>query len=91
MANNQKILKYTVIIEPTQEGGYVAFVPALPGCVTQGESFEEVKAMVIDAIKGYLEVLVEDGEEIPRESEEIIETQVSVPLTASLLRHAKAR
>jgi len=91
MANSQKILKYTVIIEPAQEGGYVAFVPALPGCATQGESFEEVKAMIIDAIKGYLEVLVEDGEEIPRESEETIETHVSIPLTASLLRYDKSR
>lgn len=92
MDNNQKTFKYTVIIEPSKEGGYVAHVPLLPGCATQGETFEEVKLMVADAIKGYLEVLAEDGEEIPRESEEIIETQISVPLTPELLyKHEQTR
>jgi len=92
MVKNQKIFKYTVIIEPAKESGYIAYVPLLPGCATQGETFEEVKLMIVDAIKGYLEVLAEDGEEIPRESEEIIETQVSVPLTPRLLyRHEQTR
>ena len=75
---SQKILKYTVIFEPAEEGGYVVTVPALPGCVTQGENFEEAVEMVKDAIQGYLAVLEEEGEEIPRESEEVVVTKVSV-------------
>jgi len=81
----QKVLKYTVIIEPAQEGGYVAYVPLLPGCVTQGETFEEVRAMATDAIGGYLEVLTQNGEDIPMESEDIIETQVKVPIAGNIL------
>ena len=48
---------YTVRIEPAEEGGYDVFVPAFPGCVTQGETFEEVLAMAEETTKGYLETL----------------------------------
>ena len=49
--------KYTVIFEPAEEGGYTVIVPALPGLVTEGDSLEEAKEMVKDAIKCYLESL----------------------------------
>ncbi len=62
-------LQYTVLIQQADEGGYVASVPALPGCVSQGETFEEAKIHITDAIQGYLHVLVEDGDEIPMERE----------------------
>lgn len=38
---SKKILKYTVIFEPAGEGGYMVSVPALPGCITEGDTFEE--------------------------------------------------
>lgn len=57
-----KIYQYTVVFEPAEEGGYVVSVPALPGCVTQGETLEEAMAMAKDAIEGYLSVLKDDGE-----------------------------
>lgn len=75
---SQKVLEYTVVFEPADEGGYVASVPTLPGCVTQGETFEEAVEMVKDAIEGYLEVLKETGEEIPQENKEVVITKVSV-------------
>lgn len=75
---SQKILRYTVVFEPAEEGGYVVSVPVLPGCVTQGETFEEAVEMVKDAIQGYVAVLEEEGEEIPQESEETVVTKVSV-------------
>lgn len=53
---SQKILSYTVIFEPAEEGGFVATVPALAGCATQGDTFEEAIEMVKDAIQGYIEV-----------------------------------
>ena len=46
---SKKILKYTVIFEPAKEGGYVVSVPALPGCVSQGETFEQASEMIKDA------------------------------------------
>jgi len=72
----RKIYTYTVLFEPVEEGGYVVSVPALPGCVTQGDTFEEAYAMAQDAIQLYLEVLKDDGEEIPEESEGVVISKV---------------
>ena len=82
MKTEEKVLKYTVIFEPAEEGGFVVTVPVLPGCVTQGDTFEEAKKMAKDAIQGYLAVLKEDNEPIPVESEEHIETKILVPRPA---------
>jgi len=56
----------------------VASVPALPGCLSQGETFEEASRMIKDAISGYLAVLKDKGEEIPHESEEVVISKVEV-------------
>jgi len=80
---SQKILKYTAIFEPAEEGGYVVSVPALPGCATQGETFEEAVAMIKDAIQGYLAVLRQEDQEIPQETEDVVVTKVSVPIAIS--------
>ena len=62
--------RYTIIIHPdADEGGYTVTVPALPGCVTQGETLEEAIAMAKDAIQLYIESLVADGEPVPEERE----------------------
>ncbi len=70
---------YTVVFEPAKEGGFVASVPALPGCYSEGETFEEAKKNIPDAIAGYIDVLKEDGDEIPRESDERIVASVKAP------------
>lgn len=80
---SQKILKYTAIFEPAEEGGYVVSVPALPGCATQGETFEEAVEMIKDAIKGYLTVLKSQREEIPQETEDVVVAKISVPMPTS--------
>jgi len=43
-------MKYTVVLLPDPEGGYAAFVPALPACVSEGESVAETLDMVSEAI-----------------------------------------
>ncbi len=63
-----KIYQYTVVFEPAEEGGYVVNVPALPGCVTQGDTFEEALRMAKDAIECYLGSKIKHQEPIPRES-----------------------
>lgn len=75
---SQKILKYTAIFEPEKDGGYVVSVPAVPGCVTQGDTFEEAKEMIKDALEGCLAVLKEEGQEIPQEIKDIVVTKVTV-------------
>jgi predicted RNase H-like HicB family nuclease len=69
---------YTVHIEPTAEGGYVAFFPALPGCHTQGETLEEVIAMAKDALEGFLEVLQEQGEPLPVENRKPVPVELGI-------------
>jgi antitoxin HicB len=56
---------YTVLFEPAEEGGYVVFCPALPGLVTEGDTYEEARERVKEAIEGYLESLQKDGQPIP--------------------------
>lgn len=75
----KKIMKFTVVFEKAVEGGYIVSVPALPGCMTQGETFEEAEGMIKDAIKCYCESLIKHGESIPEEYEEFV-GKVSVPL-----------
>lgn len=78
----KKILTYSVIFEEAKEGGYLAYVPLLPGCMTQGETFEETKENIKDAIKAYIEVLKEDHETIPVETTEHITITVAVPINS---------
>ncbi len=77
-----KVLKYTVVLEPAEDGGYVVSVPSLPGCMSQGETVEEALRMIKDAISGYIFVLKKQGEEIPNEPEETIISKVAVPQPA---------
>ena len=63
--SGMKVFNYTVRVHKAEEGGYWAEVPALPGCLTQGESLDEVREMAKDAIEGYLDTLVKHGEQIP--------------------------
>jgi len=51
-----KSMKIRAIVHPAEEGGYWAEVPALPGCITEGETIEEVIINLKDAIEGWLEV-----------------------------------
>ena len=64
---------YTVVFELAPEGGYTVTVPALPGVVTEGDTLEEAREMVIDAIEGYLELLQDDGVPIPVDTSQAIE------------------
>jgi antitoxin HicB len=64
-----KEYNFTVLFEPAEEGGYVVTCPALPGLVTEGDTLEEARDMVRDAIKAYLESLQKDGLPIPHDKE----------------------
>jgi antitoxin HicB len=59
---------YSVYYEEAPEGGYVATVPALPGCHTQGETLEKAGLNIADAITLYVESLSAHGEAIPEEA-----------------------
>jgi antitoxin HicB len=70
---------YTIVLDPDlEEGGYAVTVPALPGCVTQGDTVEQCIERAQEAISGYLESLVARGLPIPLETESPRLIQVSV-------------
>lgn len=52
-------MKFKIVVHEAEEGGYWAEVPALPGCMTQGETMEELVANAREAIESCLEVLNE--------------------------------
>jgi predicted RNase H-like HicB family nuclease len=62
------------IIHPAEEGGYWAEVPALPGCITEGETIEEVMANLQDAIAGWLEIA--SDRHIMQSSDRVVEIAV---------------
>jgi len=52
-----------VVVHEAEEGGYWAEVPALPGCVTQGENFEQLLTNIYEAVEGCLSVDIDTGNE----------------------------
>lgn len=54
-------MNYTLIIEPAEEGGFVGYVPEIPGVHTQGETEEEVRENIVEAIQLLQEVRKEDA------------------------------
>jgi predicted RNase H-like HicB family nuclease len=73
-----QVLSYKVILEPCEEGGYTVYVPSLPGCISQGDTFEEAIENIKDAIKGWIEVSREYGDIIPPSDVIIESVQVAV-------------
>lgn len=59
-------MKYKVVLESQEEGGYTICVPTLPGCVSQGETAEEALVNIKEAIEVYLESLKELGIPLPQ-------------------------
>lgn len=54
-------MKLRVMLEPSDEGGYTAIVPALPGCISEGNTREEALANIREAIQLYLEPVEDDS------------------------------
>ena len=81
----KEMLKYNVILVK-DVGGYTVTAPALPGCISQGETVEEATEHIKEAIELYLEVLAEDGETDPRDTN-IISSVIEVA-TAATPAHA---
>jgi len=71
-------MKYTIIIEKGHESGYVAYAPALKGCVSQGKTKEESLINIKEAMEVYVEALLEDGLPVPTEvGKDTVELEVA--------------
>ncbi|KKP87906.1 MAG: hypothetical protein UR93_C0028G0003 [Berkelbacteria bacterium GW2011_GWA2_35_9] len=75
----QKVLSYTVVFEPDLEaGGFTVTVPALRGCVSEGDTYEEAVSNIKEAIQCYIESLLKHNEEIPIEPDTTLLGRVEV-------------
>ena len=61
-------MRYTVILEREADGGYVASVSVLPGCVSQGDTKEEALANIREAAELYIEDCLDSGDVVPQEA-----------------------
>ncbi|QIR38146.1 type II toxin-antitoxin system HicB family antitoxin [Tolypothrix sp. PCC 7910] len=71
-------MRYTVVIEKGKTS-YGAYVPDLPGCVAVGETLEEVKQMIAEAIEFHIEGMLEEGLSIPHPASIAHEVEVLEP------------
>ncbi len=67
------MVKYKIVIEPAEEGGYIVSCPAIPGTYSQGETIEEAVANVEEAMELALECYRDDGAPVPDDVEVKIE------------------
>jgi predicted RNase H-like HicB family nuclease len=67
-------MKVRVVLEPSEEGGFTAVVPSLPGCISEGESRDEALANIKEAIELYLEPVDDDLSSVP--GAEVIEIAI---------------
>lgn len=68
------IMKFRVLIEQDEDGVFIASVPELPGCISQGKTRSEAISNITDAIQGYLISLKKHNEPIPPSiTEELVE------------------
>jgi len=73
--------QFTVVIEPDEQG-YHAFVPVLPGCHSFGDTLDEARANIVEAMQLHVESMEADGEPIPIEQEPLFITRLSIPVPA---------
>ncbi|WP_024334170.1 type II toxin-antitoxin system HicB family antitoxin [Desulfotignum balticum] len=58
-------MKLKVVLEPSEEGGFTAYVPSLPGCISEGDSRQEALENIREAIDLYLEPVEDDMSFVP--------------------------
>jgi predicted RNase H-like HicB family nuclease len=67
-------MRLKVVLEESDEGGYTAYVPSLPGCISEGNTREEALANIKEAIELYLEPVPDDSQFTP--TGEIVEVTI---------------
>lgn len=69
-------MRYRIVIEQDEDGKFISNCPTLPGCWSQGDTREEAKCNIQDAIRGYLESLRKNGDPIPPPiTEDVVEIE----------------
>ena len=75
----RKVYQYTAVFEPDEEaGGFTVTIPALPGCISEGDTFEQALKNIKEAASLYIEVMKKKRMEIPREEWGVVIAPVQV-------------
>lgn len=73
------VYQYTAVFEPDEKaGGFTVTIPSLPGCISEGDSFEEALENIKEAASLYIEVMQERRLEIPKEEKGIVIAPVEI-------------
>jgi len=72
----QTRMRYTVLMDKNESGGYTVTVPSLPGCISQGDTWDEARKNIEEAIAGYIETLKILKKPVPVEVEVTIHDPV---------------
>lgn len=67
-------MKFQTIFEPSEDGGFTVYVPSLPGCISEGDTYEEALANIREAIELYLEPV--DDDFVPDENTRLVELEL---------------
>lgn len=73
-----KVFQYTAVFEPEKTGGYSVTIPSLPGCISEGDTFEEALTNIKEATELYLEDL--EDSQIPKETRPIVVSPIVVAI-----------
>lgn len=77
----EKNYNFRIMLRKEPEGGYTAYVPSLPGCVTYGNTIDEGAEMVKEAVELYIESLIEHNEPVPSD-DDVLEYNLQVKAQA---------
>ena len=73
--------EYTAVFEPDEElGGYTVYIPALPGCISEGDTFEQAAANIREAAVLYLEVMKGRGEKPDGQEDGVVVAPIQVAI-----------
>ena len=76
---SKKVHRYTAVFEPDKEvGGFTATIPSLPGCISEGDTFEEVFENIKEAASLYLETMKKDKEKVYDENSGVIVAPIQI-------------
>ncbi|MDP3989196.1 MAG: type II toxin-antitoxin system HicB family antitoxin [bacterium] len=77
---SHNVFSYTAVFEPDEEGGgFTASIPSLPGCISEGDTFEEALHNIQEAARLYIEFMKEKKRDIPAEERGVFIAPIEVP------------
>ena len=83
-------MKYVVVIEKA-ESNYSAYVPDLPGCISVGDTLDEMRQMIREAIEFHIEGMLRDGDAVPEPTSRCYEVEIDMARIAAFVKEEETR